>query len=129
MDSLLQQAPEPIAREESLEPPELFDDPELTAWWWGTLGFLNIETRLLVVRSAIPRCTSEECLTMLRAVEGDLNALLGPKPLLEVFLTHLRPVVRQHPLFAGAVGISLVYMLVRAGGGLMELALRYSQNV
>lgn len=127
MDSPSQQAPEIPHGDQSQDLPELFDDPELTAWWWGSLSFLNLETRLLVVRGAIPRCTSEECLAMLRAVEADLAQLLGPKPLLEVFLTHLRPVVRQHPLFAGAVGVSLVYMLIRAGGGLMELAQRYGQ--
>ena len=127
MDSPSQQAPEIPHGDQPQDPPELFDDPELTARWWGSLSFLNLETRLLVVRGAIPRCTSEECLAMLRAVEADLAQLLGPKPLLEVFLTHLRPVVRQHPLFTGAVGVSVVYMLIRAGGGLMELAQRYGQ--
>ncbi len=127
MDSPSQQAPELPTGDQTQDPPELFDDPEFTAWWWGSLSFLNLETRLLVVRSAIPRCTSDECLAMLRAVEVDIATLLGPKPLLEVFLTHLRPVLRQHPLFASAVGISLVYMLIRAGGGLMELAQRYGQ--
>jgi hypothetical protein len=127
MDSQPQLPPAPSPIDESPPPEdfELFQDFEYTAWWWSTLQFLSLEARLVVARAALSRCTSEDCRAMFLAIEDDLAALLGPRPILDVFMTHLRPVVRQHPIFTAVVAASLVYILLRAGGGLMELAMRF----
>lgn len=115
----------PAATGEDEASPELFHDVTITAIWWDTHEFMNAEQRLLMARQVLPLCKGAECRDMMKIIIADLESFVAPKPISEVAMSRLRGIVKEHPVFAGVVALSLLYMLFDAGMSIAHLFNQY----
>lgn len=118
----------PKELESDYEQGVLFSDPDLTAWWWNTHDFMNVSERLEMCIKAERLCTSRPCKVMLQQVRDELEQFTAPVSTWDSVGTNLRGLVQDRPYFAVAIAVSVVWLLISAGGSLYSLITRIAAS-
>lgn len=118
----------PKELESDYEQGVLFSDPELTAWWWNTHDFMSVSERLEMCIKAERLCTSRSCKVMLQQVRDELEQFAAPVSTWDSVGTNLRGLVQDRPYFTVAIAISIVWLLISAGGSLYSLITRIAAS-
>lgn len=104
----------------------LFSDPDLTAWWWATHDFLSASERLQICVKALPLCTSRRCIALMTEVRDELEQYTAPISTVDAIVRNTSEFVRERPLFSLAIVVSMVWMLLMAGGNIYSAVMRVS---
>lgn len=93
----------------------LFEDLELTAWWWGTLKSLSTPLKIQILNECLPLCKNEACLSYLRGVKTVVEMENISQPLSARFIADFHTLWRMRPYFVISAFAAIGYMMVKGG--------------